>query len=144
MNAQSWYFYVVNNIEKNKAIGQKIHAVAQQTLQFVKDALKTGVSNGVFYDAPAVVYCCVAKDGGDLKQFDLGLAVENMMLVAQELGLTSVPVALAKFFGADIIKKEVGIADEHEFFLALPIGYRASDAQDAPKPRKPDVIKYIE
>ncbi|KAH7820679.1 putative Nitroreductase family [Monocercomonoides exilis] len=145
MNLQPWYFYVLNNLEKNRAIAMEVCERAKEQLAAkAKDAHDRGCSNFLFYDAPTVIYCCVPKGTGFTNEFDLGLAVENMMLFAQQNGFCTLPVGLAKKFGEDIIRKEIGIADEHDFFIALCVGYRASDSGDAPKPRKEEYAKWIE
>ncbi|KAH7818331.1 putative nitroreductase [Monocercomonoides exilis] len=145
MNAQSWCFYVVTNREKNLAIGKKIEEAAADKLgEMVKKSHERGCPDTVFYGAPAVIYCCTKKSGGVLKEFDLGLAVQNMLLVAERIGLATVPVALAKWYGDEIIRHDVGIAEEDDFFIALPVGYRAADSGDEPRPRKDDYFKFIE
>jgi nitroreductase len=145
MNSQEWYFYIVNNIEKNKEIGKKIHEVAAPKIgDMAKGAIDAGLTNCIFYDAPAVIYCCVNKDAQPLSYLSLGCAVQNMLLVAHKLGLAAVPVALAQIFGSDIVKAMVPIPETHSFFLAIPIGYRAKNSKEGPNSRKDDYFKYIE
>ena len=56
-----------------------------------------------------------------MKQFDIGLAVENMLLAATDLGLVTHPMTNIKSEGA--LKKFLGIPDEFNFMVAIPLAY---------------------
>lgn len=103
--------------------------------EYKDSSLHTGLSNVVFYDSPCVIYCAYRKDGINYKEFDLGIAVENMMLVAEELGLGTVPVGYAYHYGKDIVTKELGIPEEYQFFLSLCVGYPHESVKRSEKTR---------
>jgi nitroreductase len=137
-NLQPWHFFVVKDIERNKAIGRKIQPVLEQKVPSYKGTPeRDGVSNTLFYDPPVVIYCAIKKMDIDTTQFDLGLALGYMMLMAQKLGLHSLPVAMSRWFGGDIIKAELGIPDTEEFYLSLSVGYADPATTITPRPRNP-------
>lgn len=93
-------------------------------------------SNALFYDPPVVIFCTLKKSGIATKETDLGLAVENMMLMAQALGLATLPAAYPKWFGEEVVKRELKIPEDEEFFLSLSLGYPDPEEKKTPHPRK--------
>lgn len=65
--------------------------------------------------------------------FDLGLAAENMMLAAWELGIGSVP---ATVYEPELARRLLGYPDDHTCEYLLSFGYPA-DAGDLTRPPKP-------
>lgn len=65
--------------------------------------------------------------------FDLGLAAENMMLAAWELGIGSVP---ATVYEPDLARRLLGYPDDHACEYLLSFGYpaRADDLTRPPRP----------
>jgi nitroreductase len=63
---------------------------------------------------------CQSSDERDYYLFDLGLAVENMMLQATELDLVARPMA---GFSPRRIKEAFGFPDEIKVVIAIAIGY---------------------
>jgi len=63
-------------------------------------------------------------------QFDLGLAAQNMMLVAWELGIGSVP---ATVYQHDLARRLLGYPADHECAYLLSFGYPA-DPTDLTRP----------
>jgi len=58
--------------------------------------------------------------------FDLGLAAENMMLAAWELGIGSVP---ATVYEPDLVRRLLGYPDDHACEYLLSFGYPASEEE---------------
>ena len=144
-NLQPWNFYVINDIERNKRIGKAIEPrLIAAYPNLAGGADNAGVSNLLFYDAPCVIYCTVKKDGIHYRDFDTGIAVAYMLLVAEELGLGTVPVGWAYEYGQDIIPKEINMADDEYFFLALPVGFPHESVKRSEKTRRDTCWKYIE
>ena len=144
LNKQPWYFYVVNNLEKNKILGKKIEAkLPPEAYQRMKE-LRPKPSNVVFYDAPCVIYGCIVKDAPEYAEFDLGLSCQNLMLEAENIGLSTVPLKAPIFFGSELIKEDAHISPDHKLAVAISVGYRAADSDDQPKPRKTDYMTYSE
>lgn len=65
--------------------------------------------------------------------FDLGLAAENMMLAAWELGIGSVP---ATVYEPDLARRLLGYPEDHSCEYLLSFGYPAN-AADLTRPPKP-------
>jgi nitroreductase len=64
--------------------------------------------------------------------FDLGQAAENMMLVAWELGIGSVP---ATVYEPDLARRILGYPDDHHCEYLLSFGYPADPAALTAPPR---------
>jgi nitroreductase len=64
--------------------------------------------------------------------FDLGMAAENMMLVAWELGIGSVP---ATVYEHDLARRLLGYPDDHHCEFLLSFGYPA-DPDDLTRPNR--------
>ncbi|KAH7825745.1 putative nitroreductase [Monocercomonoides exilis] len=144
-NLQPWFFYVVTNMERNQKIGKEIEPrLIESVPAYAGAAEKMGVSNMLFYDAPVVIYCTIKKDGIDTKELDMGLALENLMLVAEELGLGTVPVGWAKVYGTDIVTKELEIPDDEQFIISMCVGYPDKSVTRSPKDRHEVVAKFFE
>ena len=125
MNAQPW---IVRVVEDQKLIAD-VNQAAERSL---------------FYGAPALICVCTPVNGSG--QLDAGLLGENMMLVAQALGLGTCclggPVRFlvsnekCKFF-----LDRLDIPADYKLNYILAIGY--PDEQPAAKPRDASKVKYI-
>lgn len=73
---------------------------------------------------------CVIQDGRVYHQFDLGLSVMNLMLLATERGLTARP--MAGFDPAAVIK-EFGLGEEDEPLVMIAVGYPDDDEGSVPE-----------
>ena len=82
------------------------------------------------YGAPAVIMVCVDKDEvfksatHSTAEIDGSIAATHIMLAATNEGVDNIWVEL---FDRDIIKGELGIADNILPICLIPIGYRADD-----------------
>ncbi len=59
-------------------------------------------------------------DGRTMFQIDIGMAMENMLLAATDLGLCTHPMTGVK---AGELKKALGVPDEMQFVIATPLAY---------------------
>ena len=143
LNRQPWYFYVVNDLEKNRELGHKIEALLPPEQYQRMKSLRPKPTNVIFYDAPCVIYGCIIKDSADYAAFDLGLACQNLMLEAESLGLATVPLKAPLMVGTHLVKEVVPMNPDHEVYVAIAVGYRAPDNDDAPKPRKTDYATFV-
>ena len=102
-----------------------------------KETIKSLAANA-FYDvnnmvgeAPVIIAVCANPDddmktsGKDYYLFDAGLAVENMLLAATDLGLATHPMS-----GLDepAMKKILGIPDNIRVIVAMPVSYPAGNS----------------
>jgi nitroreductase len=133
MNNQPWRFLVLTEPE----------ALAKG-----REALSGG--NYWAKTAPVLVFGysqpdwdCRSSDERDYYLFDVGLAVENVMLQATELGLVARPMA---GFSPRRVKEAFGFPDAVKVVIAIAIGYegdvstldeRKRATSQAPRVRKP-------
>jgi nitroreductase len=79
--------------------------------------------DSLFFGAPAIIYLTTVKSRFDTQIFDLGLAAENILISAKLLGLDTIPVVSPRYIVPDLIKQELKIPDDEEFFGAIAVGY---------------------
>jgi nitroreductase len=109
-NFQPWRFVVVNNKKLLETL--------------VKSAFSD--VNHVAGNAPIIIFVCgnpgddVTIAGKEYYLFDLGLAVENMVLTAASLGLVTHIMA---GFSEEEAKKQLGIPTEVRCVAAIPLAY---------------------
>jgi nitroreductase len=134
-NMQSWRFLVLTGDDPD-------------ALEKGREALSGG--NYWAKAAPVLIFGysrpdldCVLRDGRQYYQFDLGLAVQNILLQATELDLVARPMA---GYSPQKVKQASGLPDEFEVLVAIAIGYEGdvstlSDKHQkmshAPRQRKP-------
>ncbi len=130
VNTQCWEVIVV----KDKIIKKKLQA----TISKGNRAAKSIVA------APVVLAVCgrLGKSGyyedkvstkfGDWYMFDLGLATQNLCLMAHHLGLGTVIVGL---FDHDRAKQVLNVPAGYELVVLIPMGYPAK-TPSAPKRRE--------
>lgn len=73
---------------------------------------------------------CVTQDGRAYYQFDLGMSVMNVMLMATERGLTARPMA---GFDPSGIINAFGLGEENEPLVMIAVGYPDEDESHLPE-----------
>ena len=127
-NHQPWHFSVV----QDAALIQEIHDEAAKAMG--KDGSPRFADSDfqIFYHAPTVVFLFGEKDFS-WTQVDCGIAVENMALAAEGLGVGSVILGLPKpaFMGgkADELRAKLMCPEGYDFVIALALGY-ATDTKE--------------
>lgn len=117
-NKQPWRFIVVKGKETVEALVTR--AVREE--------------NQVIRGAPVIIVACAnpsddaVTSSGERYLFDLGLAVENMLLAATDLGLVTHLIA---GFNADELKKILNIPHEVRPVVVTPIAYPAGGSYEA-------------
>ncbi len=117
-NKQPWRFIIV---EDKKTIDE----VVSKSFSDV---------NQPFKNAPVLIFACAApsddiiRDGKEYYLFDVGLAMENMVLAATDMGLAS---HLMTGFEESVIKNILGIPEETRVVACTPISYPEGDNYDA-------------
>jgi nitroreductase len=117
---QSWHFTVVQDKdlleEINKAIRAKLPNV-----------------NDVFYAAPTAIFI-----SGNMttrwKEVDAGIAVQNIAIAAQAIGLGSVILGLPAFAFEDeetaaVLEKKLQFPADHKFMIAIAVGTPAASKE---------------
>ena len=113
-NTQPWRFILVRDRETIETLTQAVPE-----------------ANQVISQAPAIIVACarpgddVMHDGKEYYLFDLGLAVENMLLAATDLGLVT---HLMAAFDEAKIKKILHIPDEVRVVIVTPLAYPLEDS----------------
>ena len=116
-NMQPWRFIVVKDKETVENLVSKAFS---ETNQVVKEA-------------PVIIVVCanpeddVINTGREYYLFDSGLAVENMLLTATDLGLVTHPMS---GISEDELKKVLGIPPDVRFILATPVAYPAGGSYE--------------
>ena len=73
---------------------------------------------------------CIIPDGREYFQFDLGLAVMNLILSATCRGLVARPMA---GFEPDKVKSVFGLEKEHQPMVVIAVGYPSEDESHLPE-----------
>ena len=116
-NTQPWCFIVVKGRE---AVGTLVTRAFSE-------------SNLMVREAPVVIIACakpgddIIRDGKEYYLFDVGLAVENLLLAATDLGLVTHPMTGVD---EDELKKILDIPDEVRFVVATPLAYPVEDSYE--------------
>jgi nitroreductase len=96
------------------------------------DALKKGreaLSRGNYWagTAPVLVFCyskpdldCQMRDGREYYGFDLGMAVQNILLQATEFNLVARPFA---GLSQEKLKQAFGLEEEYQILVGIAIGH---------------------
>ena len=116
-NNQPWHFIVVRGKE---AVETLVSKAFSETNQVVKEA-------------PVIIIACanpnddIVRDGKEYYLLDVGMAVENILLAATNLGLVTHPMAGVN---EDELKSILGIPDEVRFVIATPLAYPAEGSYE--------------
>ncbi len=117
-NSQPWRFILVKGKENVEA---------------VVDEAFMGM-NQIVREAPALIIACANPSDDDIHEgreyylFDVGLAVENMLLAATDLGLVTHPMTAVH---EDKLRKVLHIPNEVRFVAATPLAYPAEGSYEA-------------
>lgn len=125
INLQPWHFSVVTNRE----LIAKINKVGCDAIKNSGDeaAVKRMEGRGwdIFYNAPCVIFISVDKNA-KWGVLDSGIAVENIVLAAESIGLGSVIIGMidCAFVGemADELAKDLNFSENHKFAIAVCVG----------------------
>ena len=127
-NRQPWHFSVV----QDAALIQEIHDEAAAVMGTGGSPRFADPDFQIFYHAPTVVFLFGEKDFS-WTQVDCGIAVENMALAAEGLGIGSVILGLPMpaFRGdkGDELRTRLQCPEGYDFVIAIALGY-AGDRKD--------------
>ena len=121
-NRQPWHFSVV----QDPGLIQRVHDEAANVMGKEGKLPFSGPDFQIFYHAPTVIFLFGEKDF-PWTQVDCGIAVENMALAAEGLGVGSVILGWPKpaFRGerADALRERLACPEGYDFVIALALGY---------------------
>jgi nitroreductase len=141
-NRQPWHYSVVQNPD----LIQEVHDEAAKNM-----TAETGSPRfkdpgfQIFYHAPTVVFLFADKEFY-WSHVDCGIAVENMALAAEGLGVGSVilglPLPAFKGDMADELRARLGCPQGYDFVVALALGY-ATDNKEAHDLREENISRIF-
>lgn len=144
MNRQSWQFHFVVNTEKIAALSEaSLETFRRQGNQAVLDSMAARHTS-LFYGAPLVIIISMPKDS--ISGVDAGIAVENLVIAAESMGLGSCIIGLAgaAFSGeqADEMARLIEMPPDNAFVIAIAIGSKAMTKEaHARNPEKITIIR---
>ena len=128
-NRQPWHFSVV----QDGNLIQEVHDAAAEATGRGGSPRYADPDFQMFYHAPTVLFLFGEKDN-PWAPVDCGIAVENIALAAEGLGIGSVILGLPKpaFEGprAAELKQKLQCPDGYEFVIAISLGF-STDEKDA-------------
>lgn len=144
MNAQPWTFRFVTRqaliTDMNQAAMDHFRATGNQA---VIDRM-TARHESIFYGAPLVVVISLPVENQD--GLDAGIAVANLAIAAQSMGLASCIIGLASAAFAGVHQAELatklGWPDDHRFAISIAIGHAATTKEA--HERRPEKVRIIE
>lgn len=143
-NAQPWHFTVVTDQALLAEINGQTRAEVMKNAPAQRNKRFEDSGFDVFYHAPTVIFISGDRENG-WSALDCGIAVENIALAAESIGLGSVILGLPKpvFYGerAAYFKEKLGIPATHEFQIAISLGVPA-DTKDA-HPVAEDKVNFV-
>ena len=138
-NRQPWHFSVV----QNAALLQEVHDEAAKVMGKGGSPRFADPGFQMFYRAPTAIFIFGDKEN-PWAQVDCGIAVENMAVAAEGLGVGSVILGLPKpAFGgekAEALKAKLKCPDGYDFVIAIALGY-ASDTKEAHDLREENISR---
>ena len=145
VNRQPWHFTVVRN---QKLLNEMNAAVWEQMMRRNPDRRSPRFADAdfhVFYHAPAVIFISGMPDH-PYTPIDGGIAVENIALAAESMGLGSVILGMPRdaFAGdrADEFRRALQFPEGWDFVIAIAVGVPADDKEAHPV--KPDRISFVD
>jgi nitroreductase len=88
--------------------------------------LRQLAKNGEFFGAPVGVFFCLDRKLGPPQWADLGMYMQNVMLLARERGLDTCPQEYWARY-PQTVAKFVGLPDDHMVFSGMALGYRDAE-----------------
>ena len=147
MNRQEIKFYVIhNNIKKIQSIGAKVmenRAKAGKSGGWMEEYKKKyEVEDVIFYDTPCIIALTADKSGDERADYwhlmDAGIVTGNILTMATNYGLGTVPIGIANFLNQEAVLEGIG-ADKSKEHLLLVIslgypveGYKEKYVEDKP------------
>ena len=133
-NLQCWEMVLV----REQTVKQRISELSYVESFFAAYGFKANPAQKALAQAPLVIVACAdpGRSGTLLgQQFymaDMGIATQNLMLAAHELGLASVYIGV---FDEEALKVLLGIPAHIRIVGLFPVGYSAVEAKPGPARR---------
>lgn len=144
-NQQKWHFTVIQDKDVIDKMAKTIRDNALKSGHGYAVTLMGAPGYHVFYNAPTVIVVSCDPDA-ILIEMDCGIAVENMCLAAESLGIGSCIIGLSRFIllseeGITLLEG-LGFPKGYNHLCTLSLGY--VDGEKPPMPeRNWDVVNYL-
>ncbi|MCL2121764.1 MAG: nitroreductase [Clostridiales bacterium] len=106
-----------------------------------------GALNQAFFNAPAVIYIAMDKMLSEWSLYDIGAYTQSIMLMADELGLATIPAITLMLF-PDVLRRELKIPDHLKLTIGIAIGYvdKGNGINNLVSSRKPldETVRYLD
>ena len=132
-NRQEIKIYVIaNDAKKIRSIADKVIAnrakIGKQGGWMDEYKKKYQVEDVIFYDAPCMIVLVADKTEDKRVEYwymmDAGIVSENIMIMANGIGLGSVPIGIANDLNQEAVLDGIGAdKNKEELLLAIPFGY---------------------
>jgi nitroreductase len=146
-NKQPWFFTAIQNLEK---ISEMNAEAKKNAIKYLKDPKRLAVANNpdfdLFYKAPCLIVVSADMTSGTAVA-DCSAAIQNMLLAAESIGVSSLWNGIIKRFwfdtdGVSVFKKKYKIPDEYSPLYAVAFGYSSKEKIPGPD-RKHNTVKYL-
>lgn len=146
-NKQSWHFTVVQNKKMLKELNYETKLIlAKSDNPFLK-RVGNNEELDIFNGAPTVIIVSGEK-ANENSVMDCTAASQNMMIVAQSLGIASCfIVSVGHLFASDDSEyffEKVGIPKGYKVYNAILLGYNKNDYAPEAASRKDGCVNYIQ
>lgn len=148
VNSQHWHFAAIQNADLLREFDAAQREVMLRKVTSAEARARFESSDySVFYKAPTVIFISMPLPfPGFFAPIDAGIAVENIAIAAQGLGLGSVILGMPKeVFDSekgDYFRKAFNFPEGHDFVIAIAVGNPAMTKEAHPvKENKVAVVK---
>ncbi len=145
VNRQPWHFTVVRNQELLDEMNREVRRQAMMRSPEMRSPRFADDQFHVFYHAPTVIFLS-SVPGNHYAPIDCGIAVEDIALAAESLGLGSVILGMPRdaFAGekAEEFRKALQFPEGYDFVIAIAVGVPADTK--APHPVGENKISFVD
>jgi len=106
--------------------GEQLYASVSVPREDKAARLRWFARNGEFFGAPVGLFFCLDRKLGPPQWADLGMYMQNVMLLAVEAGLDTCPQEFWARYPLTVAKA-VGLPEDHMVFSGMAMGYRDAD-----------------
>jgi len=106
--------------------GEQLYASVDVPREDKAARLRWFARNGEFFGAPVGLFFCLDRKLGPPQWADLGMYMQNVMLLAVEAGLDTCPQEFWARYPQSVAMA-VGLPDDHMVFSGMALGYRDPD-----------------
>jgi len=128
-NKMPWQFIFVNNPQVIEQFEQLMKVYLSESEDIADQKAAQEPTYSLFYQAPCIVVVAVS-DHEHMPLIDCGIAVENLALCAQSMGLSSVIVGRPRVLFASRFYQEISdllqFPKNYQFGIAIAIGTKAT------------------